>query len=125
MATDFPAIVEALKAVFSKYEKKLDVKADSRMGYMLTSRLPSPFPQHKGQPMFFGAVRTGKAYVSFHLVPLYMSPELDATVSPALLKRRQGKSCFNFKSVPDAELLTELKALTKAGFDQWKEKKWL
>jgi hypothetical protein len=29
-----------------------------------------------GHALFFGAVRRGKAYVSFHLMPVYCSPEL-------------------------------------------------
>ena len=125
MGDDFPVLVEALKAIFSKYGNKLVTKADSRMGYMLTTKSPSPFPQHKGEPMFFGAVRTGKAYVSFHLMPIYTCPELTANISHALRKRMQGKSCFNFKTMPDPALLAELSALTKAGFDKWKEKNWL
>jgi len=34
----------------------------------------------------------------------------------------QGKSCFNFKEI-DKKLLTELKQLTKAGFDRFKKEK--
>jgi hypothetical protein len=61
--------------------------------------------------MWFGAVKLGKAYVSFHLMPLYMSPTLDKEISPALKKRMQGKTCFNFKVVPDEEVLADLKKL--------------
>ena len=48
--------------------------------------------------MFFGAVVTGKAYVSYHLMPLYTCPWLVKTVSADLKKRMQGKSCFNFRA---------------------------
>jgi hypothetical protein len=44
-------------------------------------------------------VRKGKSYVSFHLIPVYMFPDLLKGLSPALEKRMQGKSCFNFKTV--------------------------
>jgi hypothetical protein len=37
--------------------------------------------------MWFGAVKLGKAYVSFHLMPLYMSPTLEKEISPSLKKR--------------------------------------
>jgi hypothetical protein len=47
--------------------------------------------------MWFGAVKLGKAYVSFHLMPLYMSPTLEKEISASLKKRMQGKTCFNFK----------------------------
>jgi hypothetical protein len=75
--------------------------------------------------MFFGSVRLGKAYVSFHLMPLYMNPTLTNTIAPAMKKRMQGKTCFNFKTQPEPEALSELKRLTAAGLKQWDEKKWL
>jgi hypothetical protein len=33
--------------------------------------------------MYFGSVRLGKAYVSFHLMPLYMCPVLAKSIPPA------------------------------------------
>ena len=71
-------------------------------------------PSKPGQSMWFGGVRQGKAYVSYHLMPVYTHPALLETISPALKKRMQGKSCFNFK-VADAALFDELEALTRAG----------
>jgi len=75
--------------------------------------------------MYFGSVRLGKAYVSFHLMPLYMSPVMTKSISPALKKRMQGKTCFNFKAVPEPELIRDLTRLTAAGFEHWREKKWV
>ena len=66
----------------------------------------------------FGGVRAGKAYVSFHLIPVYASAELQKSISPELKKRMQGKSCFNFKA-PDQKLFKELAKLTKAGFEKF------
>ena len=97
MATDFVAVFATLKPVLAKYARRLSVKADTPTEYTLLSKSASPFPQHKGEPLYFGSVRLGKAYVSFHLMPLYMCPELNRTLSPALKKRKQGKTCFNFK----------------------------
>ena len=74
MMAEFVRVFAALKAVFANYTNRLAVKTDSPIEYTLVTKTPSPFPQHKGQPMFFGSVRLGKAYVSFHLVPVYMSP---------------------------------------------------
>jgi hypothetical protein len=56
-------------------------------------------------------IKNGRAYVAYHLIPLYEHPELAAGLSENLDKRRQGKTCFNFKS-PDPELFQELKNLT-------------
>ena len=58
-----------------------------------------------------GGVRLGKAYVSFHLMALYMCPEMQKSITPALKKRMQGKTCFNFKTQPEPELLAA-KSLT-------------
>jgi hypothetical protein len=124
-ADDFTAVFATLKSVLSKYEKRLVVKIDSPKEYMLVTKSPSPFPQHKGHPMYFSAVKIGKAYVSFHLLPIYMDPELQKLVSPELKKRMQGMACFNFKNVPDQEHVAGLKKLIDASLATWKEKKWL
>lgn len=65
-----------------------------------------------GQPGWFGTVTIKKSYVAYHLIPLYDDPALSESVSPALAKRRQGKTCFNFKTV-DEGLFTELAQLTR------------
>ena len=122
---DFTAVAAVLKPVLAKYAKRLCVKADTPTEYTVVTKSASPFPQHKGHPLYFGSVRRGKAYVSFHLVPLYMNPVLTKSISPALKKRMQGKACFNFKTEPEPELIAELKRLTEAGFKLWGEKKWL
>ena len=98
---------------------RLAVAKDAPREYTLVTKSPSPYPQHKGQPMWFGAVKIGKAYVSYHLMPLYMNPALANTISSGLKQRMQGKSCFNFKVMPERALLTELKALTAAAADHW------
>jgi hypothetical protein len=125
MADDFAAVFSSLKPVFSDVAQHLVLKTDAATLYEFVTRTPSPFPQHKGQPMYFGGVRLGKAYVSVYLMPLYMCPPLQRTISPALKKRMQGKTCFNFKAVPDPELLAELQRLAAAGFERWVESKWV
>lgn len=56
----------------------------------------------KDEPAWFAAVQLRKNYVSCHLMPLYALPALREAVPAELLKRMQGKSCFNFKKVdPD------------------------
>ena len=125
MPTDFAPVFSTLKPVLAPYSKRLAIKADTSVEFTMVTKSPSPFPQHKGQPLYFASMRVGKAYVSFHLLPLYMDPALTKTISPALKKRMQGKACFNFKSEPEPELLAELKTLTKAALDQWSQRKWL
>jgi len=125
MTPDFAATFAALKPVLGKYEKRLSVKTDTPIEYTVLTKSASPFPQHKGEPLYFGGVRLGKAYVSFHLMALYMCPEMQKSITPALKKRMQGKTCFNFKTQPDPELVADLKRLTEEGIKLWGEKKWL
>ena len=72
-------------------------------------------PGLEGKPWgYVAGTRVGKSYVSYYLMPVYASPELAASVSPALAKRKQGKACFNFTKVDEA-LLAELDDLTARG----------
>ena len=123
--TAFASVFVALRPVLAEYANRLAVKADTPVEYTLVTKSASPFPQHKGQPLYFGSVRLGKAYVSFHMVPVYMCPTLAKSISPALKKRMQGKACFNFKTDPEPELITALERLTDAALKQWSEKKWV
>jgi hypothetical protein len=116
MPEQFAAAFAALRPVLAKYADHLTVKADTPTEYALVTKRPSPFPQHKGHPMDFGAIRSGKAYVSFHLMPIYIYPALAKSIPPALKKRMQGKSCFNFKAPPEPDLLAGLARLTEASF---------
>ena len=76
------------------------------------------------KPLFFGAVQVRKNYVSYHLMPVYVFPDLLEGMSPGLKKRMQGKSCFNF-SRPDAGLFEELSRLTQAGLELYRERGYL
>lgn len=114
---DFDATFEQLKKIFKPYETKLIVTVNTASNYSLDT----PHVMKNKRRMYFGGVRKGKAYVSFHLMPVYASEELRDTISPALKKRMQGKSCFNFSS-PDEKLFKELAKLTKAGFTKFTSK---
>ena len=125
MAADFAAVFAALKPVFSDVAEHLHLKADTPAAYNLVARSPSPFPQHKGHPLDFGSVRAGKSYVSLHLMPLYMCPALNESISPALRKRMQGKTCFNFRDDPGHDRVAELRRLANEGYRQWAERNWI
>jgi hypothetical protein len=110
----FQEIFDALKPVFEAYAGRLAIQVDKPGEYYLEAKTA----MRKGQPFQFGGVKIGKAYVSFHLMPIYMNPKLQATISPELKKRMRGKSCFNFTSV-DPGHIAELKKLIKAGFEEF------
>jgi hypothetical protein len=117
---DFEKVFARLKSIFQPYAKKMDVTQDTGMYYLLNTR----HIMKNKQPLCFGGVRLGKAYVSFYLMSVYASPDLLKGMSPELRKRMQGKSCFNFKEV-DEKLFKELAHLTKAGAARFSDGKFI
>lgn len=108
MAADFDATFAELRALLVPYAKNMVVVHDTPENYFLDTKRTAP----NGKPLMFAAVRKGKSYVSFHLFPLYMFPDLVKELSPALKKRMQGKSCLNFKAI-DEEQLAALRELVE------------
>jgi hypothetical protein len=107
----FQATFDTLRGVLEKNARRLLVTVDKPGDYQVAS--PS-LKDRIGRPLFVGAVQIKKNYVSYHLIPVYTTPALLDAISPALKKRMQGKSCFNFTSI-DSDQAKELAALTKAG----------
>jgi hypothetical protein len=64
------------------------------------------------EPAWFGWIAIKKSYVAYHVMPLYSLPALNDLVPATLEKRRQGKTCFNFKKVDEA-LFDDLRQLTQ------------
>ena len=106
---DFAATFDRLKAILEPYARNMIVVHDTSSSYYLDTK----HVMKNKHRVCFGAVRTGKAYVSYYLMPVYACPELLDAVSPELKKRMQGKSCFNFKEI-DERLFKELANVTKA-----------
>jgi hypothetical protein len=116
---DFAITFQKLKAILQPYAPRLIVVHDTNENYYLDT----PHVMKNKHRVFFGAVRTGKNYVSFHLMPIYASAELRDKMSPELKKRMQGKACFNF-TTPDEKLFKELAKVTKTGFAIFTSKKF-
>jgi hypothetical protein len=117
---EFQAVFDALRKLLSGYEDRLACKWPNPGYYYLESTTPT----YKKRPMAFAGVRTGKNYVSYHLVPVYAAPELGKNMSPELKRRMQGKGCFNFTTV-DERLFREIESLTEAGYRNFKKRNWL
>ena len=113
---DFDATFLALKKILKPYERRMVVQSDSDDNYCLVTK----HIMKSKQPLWFAGVRKGKAYVSYHFVPIYACPELARGMSPELKKRMQGKGCVNFKSV-DVKLFKELGQLTKSGLQKFND----
>jgi hypothetical protein len=114
VANDFTAVFTQLRGLLLRLQSNLIVKADSVMGYSLDT----PYSEKYKKALFFAAVKINKNYVSYHLMPVYVFPELLEGISPTLKKRMQGKSCFSFKTISDSELF-ELQTLTTACFEKF------
>ena len=113
-------VFEELKAIMVPMTKSLDVKCDEPGNYSVDT-----FHTRKnGTRLWFGGVQIKKNYVSYHLMPVYVNPELLKGMSPELRKRMQGKSCFNFKTV-DKALFEELTHLTERAFQDYGSKGFL
>lgn len=106
----------ALRKIMLPFAKSLDRVVDNDSHLYLNTKQQ----QKNKKPLFFGAVQVKKGGVSYHLMPLYTHPGLLASVSPALKKKMQGKSCFTFTGADDT-LLKELAELTKAGFEEYRK----
>jgi hypothetical protein len=112
----FAETFATLRGILERHGKNLKVLVDKPGDFQLGS---PTMVDRVGRPLFVAAVQTKKNYVSFHLMPVYSDPGLLKGLSPALRKRMQGKSCFNFTTV-DAEQIRELSSLTKTGIARFK-----
>ncbi len=110
---DFSEVFVGLRSILTPYAPQMEVIADSTAEYGLQTHWRRP---KDGYPGYFGGVKVGKRYVSYHLMPVYAFPDLLDDISPELRKRMQGKSCFNFTKVDDA-LFAELTDFTRHGYD--------
>ncbi len=107
-------VFSELRKILRPYADRLVATRDDDQELYIDTR----HVMKNSKPLFFGAVQIKKAYVSFHLMPLYVKPELLESISPALKARMQGKSCFNFSAV-DPVLFKELDDLTRAGYSSY------
>jgi hypothetical protein len=113
---DFDVIYQKLREIALKAAQGLVIKHDQNgLLYMV-----APDKDLRGREIYFGGTQIKKNYVSYHLMAVYMNPELLDGISDKLRKRMQGKSCFNFRK-PDQELFAELDQLTQKSLTWFKD----
>jgi len=112
----FGEVFARLKAVMQAHAGEMRVEQDQPGIYLLIG----PYMPRYKKELWFGKVEAGKSYVSYHLMPVYMFPDLLDGVSAALRKRMQGKSCFNFTAVNET-LFAELAELTRLGVERCRD----
>jgi hypothetical protein len=111
MNPEFASIFARLREILRKHSAAFTVTTDAPDHYSLYLDFSPKF--QKGFPVAW--VRISKAYVSYHFMPVYGHPTLLDSKSDKLKRRKQGKSCFNFK-VMDEPLFKELEELANEGF---------
>ena len=117
---DFMPTFTALRQILERFVgKELTVQTDKPGNY----HIEVPSILYRKKPLYFAGVRSGKSYVSFHLLPIYYNSGLAKEISPTLKKRRQGKACFNFTSV-DEGCFAELGRLVTEGLKLFKSEKF-
>lgn len=112
---DLAAVFVALRKLLESFKGEITTETDEPRNY----HTAVPTLVHRGKPLYFAGVKTGKNYVSFHLLPLYYNPDLNKEVPAELKKRKQGMACFNFSSVDDARF-AELRKLSAQGLKMFK-----
>jgi hypothetical protein len=115
MDNEFPAIFQHIRELYKAHAPAGVVLHDEPGRYSIGTHHLRP---KDGYRLWFGSVEIKKNYVSAHLMPVYVHPDLLASISPALRKRMQGKACFNFK-VKDDALLAELGSLITRGAERF------
>lgn len=109
MSDEFPSIFAQLRELMLEAAPTMEVTEDSLSTFTLKTRW---LESRTKQSAWFGWIAIKKSYVAYHVMPLYSLPALNDAVTPALEKRRQGKTCFNFKRT-DSALFEDLRLLTE------------
>jgi hypothetical protein len=107
-SVELQPVFDHLRKLLQKQIGKRPVQSDSAENFYVNEIAPDA----KGKPIFCCAVKIGSGKVQLHLMPVYTQPSLLSALSPALKKRMQGKSCFNFDQI-DTVLFAELEALIR------------
>ena len=110
-----PTLFSALRAMLLPHRSSLSVVHDDPEHFYANCARSDA----KGKAQFFCAIKVSGRKHLFHFMPVYDFPELIDTISPALKKRMQGKSCFNFESM-DQDLVAELKGLVGQGVERYR-----
>jgi hypothetical protein len=116
---DLAEVFSALRRLLEGFRDNLAVQTDKPGNY----HLEDPSILHRRKPLYFAGVKTGKNYVSFHLLYLYFNPAATKAIPPLLKKRMQGKACFNFTAV-DEDCFAELGRLIGDGLKIYKSEKF-
>ncbi len=89
-----------------------NMKIGKEISGEITLNVPTATMQAK-DPVWFGTVRLTANNAAYYLPPLAMKEGRELSISDALKKRSQSKTCFIFHDV-EPGLFAELEAITQA-----------
>jgi hypothetical protein len=122
--SDLQAIFDAIKPLLQAYQPPLVPKRDEAGYFDLWSLKPMVIDGRKKNEVYFAGLIIQKSYVGFYFMPIYAETDLKTVFKPELLKLLKGKSCFHVKKL-DAELLRQIAAALKIGFELYQERGWV
>ena len=122
-SAEFESIFARLRGILQKHKGNFAV-TDEPGNYCLAGNPGPALAVRKGKTkqreMPIAWTSISKAYVSYHLMGIYMNPKLQKSISRELKARMQGKSCFNFKN-SDETRFAELDQLTRRSIEDLKK----
>ena len=121
---DLQAIFGAIKPFLLAYQPPLVPKTDTERDFDLWSLKPVVIDGRKRKEVFFASLVIQKDYVGFYFMPIYAETDLKTVFKPELLRLLKGKSCFHIKKL-DEELLRQIEAAVKIGYELYQERGWV
>ena len=109
-AEELAAIEARLRSILVPYESRLETASIYNIP---TLRKPGAKAHD-----WFAFVKAEPRHVSFYLLPMLNHPSVLDGASPALLKRRTGKSMFRFSSVDEA-VFQELEGVVAKAYEAY------
>ncbi len=121
-------IFKAIKLLLSAYNGKGTLKAtgEGKGGqYNIISFKNIEVAGRKMDAIYFASCLVQKGYVGFYYFPIYVAPEVTASViQPELKKMLKGKTCFHIKK-NDPLIISQIDNALKDGFEMYSRMGWV
>ena len=121
---ELQAIFGAIKPLLQAYQPPMVPKTDNKHYFDLWSNKPVVIDGRKKKEIFFAGLIIQKDYVGFYFMPIYAETDLKSVFKPELLRLLKGKSCFHIKKL-DEELLRQIEAALKVGYELYRQRGWV
>ena len=121
---ELKAIFGAIKPLLQAYQPPLVPKTDNERYFNLWSPKPIVIDGRKKKEVFFAGLIIQKDYVGFYFMPIYAETDLKTVFKPEQQLRLKGKSCFHVKKL-DEELLRQIEAALRVGFERYQQRGWV